>query len=215
MSLTATPSYKRVVSEMLALVDATGLVHAAKFGVLCGGLMGSLSDGDLATSATWAREFARQLSTLGPGHRSFYYKFVVRLALARRDYGQAAAYRAEMVSCACAGGWQLDEATALLLSAEVFHHRGAHESARSDLERAGDIAGSMFSPYMDFMYYLAEAYLHLTNGDDQGGLRTLQSTMSLGKTGGFFNTPIWQPDSMAYLAARALDAGIEVDYVRD
>ena len=37
----------------------------------------------------------------------------------------------------------------------------------------------------------------------------------LGKAGGFVNTFVWQPAMMADLCAKALEGGIEVNYVRD
>ena len=38
--------------------------------------------------------------------------------------------------------------------------------------------------------------------------------MTLGKTGGYVNSFVWQPAVMAKLCAKALEAGIEVKYVQ-
>lgn len=39
--------------------------------------------------------------------------------------------------------------------------------------------------------------------------------MRLGSAGGYVNSPVWLPKVMARLCARAMDAGIDVEYVRD
>jgi DNA-binding SARP family transcriptional activator len=64
------------------------------------------------------------------------------------------------------------------------------------------------------MVRLVEAELLLNDGDQPGGLEALRIAMSLGATGEFVNTPVWEPQSMSRLCAAALNAGIETDYVR-
>src|SRR5207244_3824637 len=73
---------------------------------------------------------------------------------------------------------------------------------------------AMESPYVEFMARLTEAQLQLDSGREAEGLRALGVALHLGKAGGFVNTHVWQPAVMARLCARALEAGIEVEYVQ-
>ena len=100
------------------------------------------------------------------------------------------------------------------MSAQVLHERGEAGAAQADLAQALEIAHAMESPYVEFMARLTEAQFQLDGGQEAEGLRALEVALRLGKAGGFVNTHVWQPAVMARLCARALEAGIEVEYVQ-
>ena len=210
----ALPSYRRTVAHMLELVHTTGGFSAARRMVICGGLMGALSDGDLETAASWLQELERDVHRLGPMFRFWHHWFIVWDALIRRDVGRAAAYQPEMLRLALLAGCALDEAVAHLMSAQVLHARGAEPDARSHLDRGLEIGRGMGSAYVEFMARLTEAQLGLDRGQEADGLRALAIAMALGRERGYVNSHVWVPAVMAGLCARALEAGIEEDYVR-
>jgi hypothetical protein len=212
-ALTGLPSYRATTSHALELARSHGILHAARLGVVCGALMGALSDGDMTLAAEYAHEFGSRWDSLGPGHRCFYEMFIVLSSLARGDLATAAAHRADMVQYAVAGGWQFHLAAILLLSAEVLNQSGDRQEAEAAFQQASTIARVMGGSYAAFMVALTEADLRFDAGRDADGLRALATAMRLGRAGGFVNTPIWQPCTIARLCARALDANIEVEYV--
>jgi DNA-binding SARP family transcriptional activator len=212
--LTVMPSYRATVSEALKLARESGMFHTVRLAVLGTGVFAALHEGDLETAETWSREFGKDLSRLGPGFRGWYYEFQVRLALAREDLQRAALLRPEMLRGGIAGGWCLYEAQTLLISAMVRGRCCEKDEARADLDRALQIADTMQSPYVEFMARLVEAELCFGTAHEAEALKALRSAMALGRSHGFVNTLIWEPQSMARLCARALEAGIEVDYVR-
>jgi DNA-binding SARP family transcriptional activator len=65
------------------------------------------------------------------------------------------------------------------------------------------------------MARLLEAHIELDDGRDEAALTALRRAMMLGRQGGYSTTYGWRPTVMARLCARALEAGIEVDYVDD
>jgi ATP/maltotriose-dependent transcriptional regulator MalT len=211
----ATGPYRRTVAEVLDLALSTGMFYAAKITLIAAGVFGALSDGDLETADAWTAEIKKDLPILGPGQLGWYYEFLVRAALTRGDVREAALHQPEMLRLGLAAGWCLNDAAVLLVSAQVNHLCGDTQAAHAHLARALAIADTMRSPYVEFMARLVEAELCLDNGQEAEGLRALGSAMALGKAGGFVNSRVWQPRSMARLYARALEAGIEVDYVRD
>jgi DNA-binding SARP family transcriptional activator len=152
--------------------------------------------------------------SLGFGLAFFTHWFLVWEALIRRDLARAVSYQPEMLRLALAAGWLRDEAIAQVLSVQILHQHGEEQEARTHLERALEIARRLSSPYFEFMARLAEAELCLDRGQETEGLRALAAAMALGRKGGFVNSDVWQPAVMARLCARALEAGIEVEYVR-
>jgi ATP/maltotriose-dependent transcriptional regulator MalT/DNA-binding SARP family transcriptional activator len=209
----ALPSYRRTVALMLERVQTAGGSSPAKCMVLCGGLMGALSDGDLHTSALWRQELERDVHRLGPVFRFWHHWFIVWDALIRRDVGRAATYQPEMLRLALLGGGALDEAVAHLMSAQVLHARGEERHARRHLDRGFEIGRVMNSAYVEFMARLTEAQLCLDRGQGIDGLQALALAMALGRERGYVNSHVWIPAVMAGLCARALEAGIEEDYV--
>jgi LuxR family transcriptional regulator, maltose regulon positive regulatory protein len=212
---TALPSYRRTVTQMLELVRTTGAFYAARHLALCGGLMGALSDGDLETSASWLHELERDVDRLGPMFHFWHHWFIVWDALIRRDVARAAAYQPEMLRLAILEGCALDEAVAHLLSAQVLHARGVETEARGHLDRGFEIGSDMNSIYVEFMARLTEAQLCLDRGLEADGLRALAIAMAIGRERGYVNSHVWIPAVMAGLCVRALEAGIEENYVRD
>jgi ATP/maltotriose-dependent transcriptional regulator MalT/DNA-binding SARP family transcriptional activator len=219
---TALPSYRQTVARVLELAHTTGAFHSlretgwrsARHTVLCGGLMGALSDGDLVTAAAWLQELERDVHDLGPLFRSWHHWFIVWEALIRRDVARATTYQPEMLRLAFEAGRALDEAVAHLLSAQVLHARGAESEARNHIGRGLEIGRAMSSAYVEFMARLTEAKLCLDCGQESDGLQALRIAMALGRERGYVNSHIWIPTIMAGLCARALEAGIEPDYVR-
>ena len=64
------------------------------------------------------------------------------------------------------------------------------------------------------MVLLAEANFSFAYGQQLDGMKALTRAMAVGKTGDYVNSFVWQPAVMANLCAKALDAGIEVEYVQ-
>src|SRR5262245_6383050 len=188
--------------------------RTARHTVLCGGLMGALSDGDLVTAASWLQELEQDVHHLGPMFRFWHHWFIVWEALIRRDVARATTYQPEMLRLAHEAGRALDEAVAHLLSAQVLHARGAESDARDHLDRGLEIGRAMKSAYVEFMARLTEAQLCLDYGRESDGLHALRVAMALGRERGYVNSHVWIPGIMARLCACALEAGIEPDYVR-
>jgi len=211
----ALPSYRRTVEQILELVPTTGGSSPAKRTVICGGLMGSLSDGDLETSASWLRELQRDVYHLGPMFRFWHHWFIVWEALIRGDIGRASMYQPEMLRLAFQSGCFLDQAVAHLIAAQVSHAQGEESPARDHLDRGVEIGRGMGSVYVEFMARLTEAQLCLDSGHEADGLKALARALALGRERGYVNSRVWIPAVMARLCARALEADIEVAYVRD
>jgi len=213
-SLNALPSYRQTVARVLDLTLTTGMFYTSRHVALSAGLMGALSDADLETASQWLHELARDLHLLGPGFRFWYQSFVVWEALIRKDAAHAARAEPELLRLSSAGGRPLDEAVAHLLSAQLRHALGQEREAIGHLDCALEIAHTIRSSYIEFMARLCEAQLCLDGGQEVAGLQALAAAMTLGHEHSYVNSHVWIPAVMARLCARALEAGIEVDYAR-
>src|SRR5262249_14610271 len=151
--------YRHTVARTLERAHTTGALHSlretgwrsARHTVLCGGLMGALSDGDLVTAASWLQQLERDVHHLGPMFRLLRTWFIVWEAVSRRDVVRANTYEPEMLRLALEAGRPLDEAVAHLLSAQVLHAQGSPSDARRHLDRAFEIGRAISSAYVEFM----------------------------------------------------------------
>lgn len=88
------------------------------------------------------------------------------------------------------------------------------ETAERHIETAEGIVpgeGGMF----EFMYLLARAHVRFRCSDNANGNMLLGRAMALGRRRGYYTAPFWQREIMGSLYARALETGIETDYVHD
>jgi DNA-binding SARP family transcriptional activator len=213
-SLNALPSYRQTVARVLDLTLTMGMFYTARHIALSAGLLGALNDADLETASPWLREFARDVHLLGPGFRFWYQSFVVWEALIRKDVALAARAEPELLRLSSASGRPLDEAVAYLLATQVCHARGLEREARANLDRVLEIARRIRSSYIEFMARLSEAQLCLDARREADGLQALAAAMALGREHGYLGSHAWIPEVMARLCAHALEAGIEIEYVR-
>ena len=214
-AFTAQPSYRETVTTMLDLARTTGMFYTARHVILCGGLIGALSDGDVETAEAWRRELEVDMHRLGPLFRLWHHRSIVWQALIQRDAARAMSYQSEMLRLAEAVGCPLDVAVTHVASAQALHAGGDAQEARAAIARALDIARAIRSDYIEFMARLIEAELELDAGRDAEGVRALAAAMTLGRAHGYLNSHVWIPAAMARLCARALQDGIEVEYVRE
>jgi DNA-binding SARP family transcriptional activator len=64
------------------------------------------------------------------------------------------------------------------------------------------------------MGHIFKSHFLLETGESAGGLEHLAAGLALWRKSGFLNFPYWLPSMMAGLFARALNAGIEAEFVR-
>jgi LuxR family maltose regulon positive regulatory protein len=97
----------------------------------------------------------------------------------------------------------------------ILCERKDYQQASQHLDEAGESAARSRSRILEFMHRLTKARIELEQGNDAAGLPALQGALSLGRCNNFVSTIFWwQPSVMAGLCARALQEGIEREYVQ-
>jgi DNA-binding SARP family transcriptional activator len=111
-------------------------------------------------------------------------------------------------------GLPLLVACASFLLAQLSHQRGDTEGARAQVARVRAITARMGAESSKFMSGLLEAELCYAAGDGATGEALLREMLRRGREGMLGYCAFWRPTFMARACARALEHGIEVDYVR-
>lgn len=101
-----------------------------------------------------------------------------------------------------------------LLRALALAIDGQWEAAGAYLPEVLEMGSKFPSPWMEFQAELVEAHIHFARGDETLGLTALSRAMAAGRQADVMIMRFWLPEFIGPLCARALDAGIEVDYVR-
>jgi LuxR family transcriptional regulator, maltose regulon positive regulatory protein len=97
---------------------------------------------------------------------------------------------------------------------QILFDNGDARGAQQELTRAMQVAGRLHNPLLDFTLLMYRAHMALRRGTDSEALGLLREGLELGRERGLMHFPWWQPQKVAELCQRALEADIEPDYVR-
>lgn len=101
----------------------------------------------------------------------------------------------------------------LLLVAHAVAAKGRPDEALALWETAYGATDSARFPLFAFTAQLVRADLALARGDDAAARQALHLALATGARHDYANNLFWLPATLSGLCARALDAGIETDYV--
>jgi DNA-binding SARP family transcriptional activator len=207
--------------ECLKNVSA-GLEQSQKIGsyveynwLLIHGIGSSLNVRDLETANTLLEQLKVSLNPNKPWETNMYYLLRALEALARGKPGEAAIH-AEMAQ-KFAG--QVGAPNSLLIfhivKAHVMHGLKKYQEADSHISSAAHLADRMGSKLYQFSILMAKALFAFDGGDQASGLALLKRALPIGREGGYYYSYINQPYGVARLCEKALEAGIEVEYVQE
>ncbi len=135
--------------------------------------------------------------------------------LLQGDPQGAAAHAGRAVANAEAAGAVFPEILCRIAAANIAEGRGERKEAKAHLRGIGDRIRSSGNRMFEFMERLTKARIAFGSGDEAGGLQALRAGMTLGRVQEFVSMFWWwEPVVMTRLCNKALEAGIEVDYVQ-
>ena len=207
----------RSVSEGLEIAKKNG-VHVWDHMLFGQGVYASFNKRDMRT----ANEFLKKMETTLESRRRHglcQYHYLTGWYHLLTDHIPLAEQSAETAEkLAVETGMVFTEILCGLLMAHVWYEKKEYPKARAKLAHAKRLAHKTGSLILDYMCLIREAQFYLNEEDElkEQGAKALRHAMELGRKHGFINLfPWWQPSVIADLCAKALDSGIEVDYVRD
>jgi two-component SAPR family response regulator len=204
----------RFIERAIKIGEESG-IHAWDSILYSSGVYSALTSGD----HTQAHEFLALLhSTLQPAHRNSSVQFHYLSAWLRLNEGnlpQAAAHGETALRIAAETGYY---STVLLCRLELVWieaARGNYLQAAEQLNQVKQMVDSIRSPAFRFSYLLAAAHISFGINDPASAVDHLKDALVIGRAHDYrILIWWWQPDVMAQLCSRALENGIETEYVR-
>ena len=205
---------QKAVTEALELASSTG-VHLFDTYLLGHGAAGALSSGDMEAADAFIKKMASYPDQASPHASSFYYLLSSWALLIHGDLSKALSQAELSLKSGVEAGNPQAEAYCHIGYALVLHELKREQEALNHLAESLALARSAKVPLAEFMCFLAEAQFAFDKGDNQSGLASLKKALSIGREKGYVNTYYWRPSVMANLCKKALEAGIEVQYVQN
>ena len=203
-----------IVSDGLRLADSSG-IHFLDFSLYGEGVLASLHLGDAATANRYMGAMAAGLDAVGPWEANFYHFVAGWESLHRGDIAQASFHAGISLERGEGIGNHLVWALDCLLGAHVFDAAGDRSRACELLEEAHRLGIENRMDHIVFVCLLAKAFFSMRGGDGSSAEEALREGMRIGREKGYSCLYLWRPEFLATVAVKALEAGIEVEYVRE
>lgn len=144
--------------------------------------------------------------------RAYYYWLRSWNALLREKFTDARQFQELALELVAEVGFLVPMVVSLINMAGISLELENDKEATAYLKKAFPLVESIDSSYLHFYYSLTEASLHFKMGNEGKGVDSLSKAFSLGRDYRIENFFLWRPALMARLCAKALEAGIEVEY---
>jgi len=206
---------RKAVDEAIALADATG-VHMLDMFILGNGAAGALSTGEMKR----ADELLKRMRSCLDGKamswgENFYHNLIAWKCLLQGDLARASLHADLSFKFGVELGFVPTEAYHYLIKALVMHELKKKDEESVYISEVRRITRTVKMRQSEFRGLLAEAQFAFDRGDEVSGMELLRQAMALGRERGYYNAIFWVPSVIAKLCVKSLEAGIEVEYVRD
>jgi ATP/maltotriose-dependent transcriptional regulator MalT len=213
-SLGALQEALRLVEQGLAISKATG-VHVFDGWLLGVGATISLLRHDVASAEQYLKRVAALV--MHPAHLIratflFHHAWAMRI---NGDLEKAWELIREALTVKGVEGNLYAEGLINLAAAELLHGLGDDQQARQYLNHVKSVGEEMKSFQLQFMVHLMESQFAFDQGRESLGLAELRQAFAMGRQRSLSYYFWWLSKSMTRLCAKALEAKIEVDYVRE
>lgn len=199
--------------EGIEITRATG-VHTWFFQLLMYGYGAALGNQDVETAADLAKQFEGQSRSAARFDLVFFHHFRAWEAMLRKDLSGALQEEKAALRMAVEVGCPYFEVLCRLALAEILAECGDERKSISHLQQLRHIVEQIDNRHLEFTCLIGFARLALEHGRQRPGLKALRRGFALGREYGYSHFLWWRPGAMARACTYALEAGIEVDYVR-
>ena len=202
------------MKEGLKIAKKNG-VHLWDVWLLGHGATAAINHGDNKTAEHLLDKMFSYFDRLKSWEKSAYHFLKAREALLQGNLEEADTHvKISLESAKKVGIFQKWNWT-ILLKAQVMQALQKYKEADKDLAQAFTIASQTKSNLFKFATHMLVAQFAYDRGNSTDGLISLRKGLSIGKQQKYLNCFVDQPAVTAKLCARALEAGIEVEYVQE
>jgi DNA-binding SARP family transcriptional activator len=206
----------KVMDEGLEKSEESG-VHLWDNLLLTMGVCAAHGLSDLPRAAMLLDKMALLLERGRPLDKFYYYGQAGWYSMRCQDVRRAVSFSTTAFDLATKIGFLGAEAKNRFARAHYMHLLGKYAEAKDHLEKCRAIGQKVKSPLIVFYCLLKQADIAFTEADEKKGLKFLLDAMTLGREKGYaaFNFTNWPQEELSYLCVKALEAGIEPDFVTD
>jgi LuxR family transcriptional regulator, maltose regulon positive regulatory protein len=204
----------QVTIDALAFAENTG-VHFADAFLQGYAALAAQNLRDFKTANRILDTMAATLDTMKPLPLGLYHFLAASEALHRRDLARAGFHAKESQRLWEESGFITHLPGAHILMAHVHHELHEDEDAARHVAEARRIGNEIEHSAGVWVSYLTEAYFHLQRNDDAAAIAPLRKGLQVGREVGMFGASLRLQDVFEKVSAKALEEGIEIDYVRE
>ena len=202
----------QLVEEGLAMADETG-IHVVDSFLAVQGAFAALNKGDEGEVTRYAQKLEATLQT-GRRYVVFYNYILALQFMLVGKYSEALAHAMQMKSLSEESGHPFPEAWASTLISQAAYELGDISLAEKELATTEN--SQVWSPHFEFIATLIRAYFLFGLGKEGPGAKLLARAMKQGRRHSYSCTPLLnRPAVWSLLCAKALAAGIEIEYIRE
>ena len=212
---------EKAVSEGLEFFRTLGL-HSMDDFVLFQAIQNSLNVNDVEKARLFINRLSTSVNKLKMEDRAMatrdqfqYYFGIAREELIRGAYDQAAVHGEQALRLGVDTGAPDITGTAYLLNAAILSHCGKIDEAREFLSQGLAISRQVKSKFLKFNALMLQAHLAFKDREEKSGSLLLRQALTLGKESKLMNSYTDSPADTAFLCQKALEEGIEVEYVQE
>ncbi len=197
----------------LEVAERTG-VHVLDIEVLSQGVYCCASVGQVEAAEAYLRQLAPLVVRSGRLSQGHYHYVAGLVALVKQDLKLAREHASLSLRCSMECGAPIPVCLSRLSVAHLLFMAGERHEATVHLDEALSTARRIGSLHLEYHGRCLQAHFAAESGREQEEILALRQAMALGNQGGLVNLPWLPPDLMARLCMRALERGIETDYVQ-
>jgi DNA-binding SARP family transcriptional activator len=204
----------KAVSEGLKTSENTGIFFP-DYTLKGQAILSCQNMGDLELAQSMLEKMVSSWDRLRSIEKGLYHFCQTRQFLLRSELSAASAQVELGLKTSMESGFCVGLVLTYLLAAQIMHRIGKHQEAWNYLDETFRFAERYKSKTWEYHGLMIEAHFHFEEANGASGLVSLREALALGRDRGFLNTLVDQPTVTARLCIKALEEGIEVDYVRD
>ena len=204
---------QRTFAVSLGIANESG-VHVWDTMLYFQGIVSYLGEGDYQTAGRYLDELAGRIDRSQHLNFAHYSYIAAWQAVLAGDIGHARELLQKALEIVENLGGPFTQAVLWAAWTQVQYRSGMRDEAVVSLEKALFMAREIKSALLTYRNLVVKADFALDAGDEAACLQALREAFSLGREQGYMNVSWWQRSIMTRLCMKALETGIEVEYVR-
>lgn len=185
-------------------------MHLLDFFLFGQGIYSEISQGDLAAAKDFLNRIAR-LNSVRTLDRSLYHYMAALVAWYQGDFTLSIEHGNQAVSFSEDTACPFTVALCRIERGVTLFDMKRYKEAEQDLAIALSLMRGL--THVEFLCHVFKAWFALEQGDEAQGVSELRLAFAIGARHNYVNFSRWRPEMMSLFCAKALEQGIETEYV--